>query len=98
MVVDILPIQLKNLGRKLPADERVALLPGDTSLLACPDAGYDQVLLFFLLRGRPGRCAPATLAEALRVVRPGGRHRRRLSSARALAPAAPVDAGRVRPA
>ena len=40
-VVDILPIQLKNLAKKMPADERVALLQGDSSSLACADASYD---------------------------------------------------------
>ncbi len=72
-VVDILPIQLLNLGKKLPADERVALLQGDSSSLACPDASYDQVLLFFLLHEQPEAIRRATLAEALRVVKPGGR-------------------------
>jgi ubiquinone/menaquinone biosynthesis C-methylase UbiE len=72
-VVDILPIQLKNLGRKLPADERVALVHGDSSLLACPDASYDQVLLFFLLHEQPRHVRSSTLAEAVRVVRPGGK-------------------------
>ena len=72
-VVDILPIQLLNLGKKLPADERVALLQGDSSALACPDASYDQVLLFFLLHEQPEAVRRATLAEAVRVVRPGGR-------------------------
>jgi ubiquinone/menaquinone biosynthesis C-methylase UbiE len=72
-VVDILPIQLRNLGRKLPADERVALVHGDSSLLACPDATYDQVLLFFLLHEQPRRVRSSTLAEAVRVVRPGGK-------------------------
>jgi ubiquinone/menaquinone biosynthesis C-methylase UbiE len=72
-VVDILPIQLRNLGRKLPADERVALVHGDSSLLACPDASYDQVLLFFLLHEQPRHVRSSTLAEAVRVVRPGGK-------------------------
>ncbi len=72
-VVDILPIQLKNLGRKLPVDERVALMQGDSSLLGCPDASYDQVLLFFLLHEQPRQVRSATLAEAVRVVRPGGK-------------------------
>lgn len=72
-VVDILPIQLANLAQKLPADERVALLQGDSSALACPDASYDQVLLFFLLHEQPEAVRRATLAEALRVVRPGGK-------------------------
>jgi ubiquinone/menaquinone biosynthesis C-methylase UbiE len=72
-VVDILPIQLLNLGKKLPADDRVALLQGDSSSLACPDASYDQVLLFFLLHEQPEAVRRATLAEAMRVVRPGGK-------------------------
>jgi len=72
-VVDILPIQLKNLASKFPADERVALLQGDSSSLACPDASYDQVLLFFLLHEQPEHVRRKTLAEALRVVKPGGK-------------------------
>ena len=72
-VIDILPIQLANLAAKLPADERVALLQSDSSALACPDASYDQVLLFFLLHEQPEHVRRKTLAEALRVVKPGGK-------------------------
>lgn len=72
-VVDILPVQLKNLAAKLPADDRIVLLHGDSSSLACPDACYDQVLLFFLLHEQPESVRRATLAEAMRVVRPGGK-------------------------
>jgi len=72
-VLDILPIQLGNLSRKLPPDERVTLLHGDSSSLACPDASYDQVLLFFLLHEQPRQVRARTLAEALRVVKPGGK-------------------------
>lgn len=72
-VVDVLPIQLKNLAAKLPHDERVALLQGDSSSLACEDAAYDQVLLFFLLHEQPEAVRRRTLAEALRVTKPGGK-------------------------
>jgi ubiquinone/menaquinone biosynthesis C-methylase UbiE len=72
-VLDILPVQLENLARKLPPDDRVALLHGDSSDLAGDDARYDQVLLFFLLHEQPEAVRRATLAEALRVVRPGGK-------------------------
>ena len=72
-VVDILPIQLENLGAKFPADERVALIQGDSSSLALPTASYDQVLLFFLLHEQPGHVRRKTLEEAWRVVKPGGR-------------------------
>ncbi len=72
-VVDVLPVQLQNLAAKLPPDERVALLHGDSSALSCPDASYDQVLLFFLLHEQPEEVRRATLSEALRVVKPGGK-------------------------
>lgn len=72
-VVDILPVQLQNLARKLPADERIALLHGDASSLACDDACYDQVLLFFLLHEMPEAVRRATLAQAVRVLKPGGK-------------------------
>jgi len=72
-VVDILPVQLKNLRTKLPADERVTLTLGDSSSLALPDASIDQVLLFFLLHEQPEHVRRGTLAEAMRVVKPGGK-------------------------
>jgi ubiquinone/menaquinone biosynthesis C-methylase UbiE len=72
-VIDILPIQLKNLAKKLPPDDRVTLLQGDSSALARPSASYDQVLLFFLLHEQPEHVRRATLSEAMRVVKPGGR-------------------------
>jgi ubiquinone/menaquinone biosynthesis C-methylase UbiE len=72
-VVDILSIQLQNLARKLPADSRLRMIRGDSTALACADASYDQVLLFFLLHEQPAYARSATLAEAMRVVRPGGK-------------------------
>ncbi|MCW5659988.1 MAG: rhodoquinone biosynthesis methyltransferase RquA [Burkholderiaceae bacterium] len=72
-VVDVLPVQLENLGRKLPPDERVALLHGDASSLACAGAQYDRVLLFFLLHEMPENLRRAALGEAVRVLKPGGR-------------------------
>ena len=72
-VVDILPIQLQNLATKLAADERVCLVRGDSAALACGDGCYDQVLLFFLLHEQPEHVRRATLSEALRVVKPGGK-------------------------
>ena len=72
-VVDILPIQLANLRDKLPADPRVTLRQADASALPHADASVDQLLLFFLLHEQPEAVRRATLAEAMRVVRPGGR-------------------------
>ena len=72
-VVDVLPIQLRNLARKLPRTAPVALINGDSARLDIPSRTYDRALLFFLLHEQPTDVRRATLAEALRVVRPGGR-------------------------
>ncbi len=71
-VVDILPIQLRNLRRKLPRDRRVSLINEDSACLRALSASYDRALLFFLLHEQPEEVRRATVAEALRVVRPGG--------------------------
>lgn len=72
-VIDVLPIQLQNLRRKLPPDTRVSLYQRDSAALGFADASYDQVLVFFLLHEQPEAVRRRTLAEACRVVRPGGK-------------------------
>lgn len=72
-VVDVLPVQLDNLARKLPRDTSVRLIHGDSTRLNIQPASYDRALLFFLLHEQPETARRATVAEALRVLRPGGR-------------------------
>jgi ubiquinone/menaquinone biosynthesis C-methylase UbiE len=72
-VVDILRVQLDNLARKVPGDPRVGLIQGDSSALDIDGASYDRALLFFLLHEQPEDVRRRTIAEALRVVKPGGR-------------------------
>jgi ubiquinone/menaquinone biosynthesis C-methylase UbiE len=72
-VIDVLPTQLGNLQRKLPADAPVALHLMDSASLAIPDGSYDRALIFFLLHEQPEAWRIRTLAEAFRVVKPGGR-------------------------
>jgi len=72
-VVDVLPVQLGNLRSKLPASAPVALLQRDSVALGFEDGSYDQALLFFLLHEQPVAVRRHTLAEAVRVVRPGGK-------------------------
>lgn len=72
-VVDVLPVQLGNLARKLPAGAPVNLVHADSGRLPAADASYDRVLVFFLLHEQPEDARRETLAEALRVLRPGGR-------------------------
>jgi ubiquinone/menaquinone biosynthesis C-methylase UbiE len=72
-VVDVLRVQLENLSRKLPGDPRVGLLQGDSSALDIESASYDRALLFFLLHEQPEDVRRRTLAEALRILKRGGR-------------------------
>lgn len=72
-VIDVLPVQLANLRRKLPQDPRVTLYQRDSAALGFADGCYDHVLLFFLLHEQPESVRRRTLAEACRVVRPGGK-------------------------
>jgi ubiquinone/menaquinone biosynthesis C-methylase UbiE len=72
-VVDVLPIQLENLRRKLHPDAPFNALLCDAADLGGDDARYDRAVLFFLLHEMPEDVRRRTLAEALRVVRPGGR-------------------------
>jgi ubiquinone/menaquinone biosynthesis C-methylase UbiE len=71
-IADILPIQLENLAKKLPKDAPVQLHCMDSAALGFADATFDRALLFFLLHEQPQAVREKTLAEALRVVRPGG--------------------------
>jgi len=72
-VVDVLPVQLANLRRKLHPASRVNLLNRDAADLGFADASYDRAILFFLLHEMPLEVRRRTLAEALRVLKPGGR-------------------------
>jgi len=72
-VIDVLPIQLQNLARKLPPGTPARLMMRNSDDLDLPDAGYDRALLFFLLHEQPEDVRRRTLREALRVVRPGGK-------------------------
>ena len=72
-IVDVLPIQLRNLREKLPVAAPVALHQYDSTALGFEDASYDQAIIFFLLHEQPAASRRQTLREALRVVRPGGK-------------------------
>ena len=70
-VVDVLPIQLANLRRKLAPSSPVNLIQRDASDLGFADASYDRVILFFLLHEMPENVRIRTLSEAMRVAKPG---------------------------
>ncbi len=72
-IVDVLPIQLRNLKQKLPQAAPVDLYQADSTALHFEDARYDQAIIFFLLHEQPEVARRQTLREALRVVKPGGK-------------------------
>jgi ubiquinone/menaquinone biosynthesis C-methylase UbiE len=72
-VVDVVPVQLKNLKCKLGDAANVHLHHQDSSSLLFEDGVYDNVVLFFLLHEQPEKTRVKTIQEALRVTKPGGR-------------------------
>lgn len=72
-IVDVAPIQLANLGSKLARDDRIRLHCQDATSLQFSDASFDTTLIFFLLHEQPEKERRATLAEAIRVTRVGGK-------------------------
>jgi ubiquinone/menaquinone biosynthesis C-methylase UbiE len=72
-IVDILPIQLRNLSQKLPRRAPARLLAMDSAALRLQDASYDRALVFFLLHEQPAHYRARTIRELFRVVKPGGK-------------------------
>ena len=72
-VVDVAEVQLANLKAKLKDPSRVGVYHQDSTDLRFADASYDCVVLFFLLHEQPENVRAQTVAQALRVVKPGGK-------------------------
>jgi ubiquinone/menaquinone biosynthesis C-methylase UbiE len=72
-LVDVAPIQLKNAREKLSERSNVEFLHQDSSAMSLPSGRYDQTVVFFLLHEQPEAVRRKTIAEAIRVTRPGGK-------------------------
>lgn len=72
-VVDVLPIQLNNLRRKIHPHTPVTLHYADSTGLGFADATFDQVIVFFVLHEQPTGVREKTVEEAVRVLKPGGK-------------------------
>jgi ubiquinone/menaquinone biosynthesis C-methylase UbiE len=72
-VIDVLPIQLQNVRRKVPAASPVRYFNMDACNLKFPSGQYDSALLFLLLHETPMDVRLKALEEAFRVVKPGGK-------------------------
>jgi ubiquinone/menaquinone biosynthesis C-methylase UbiE len=72
-VVDVAPIQIQNVEKKLKDYNNVSVLHQDSTALTFTDNSHDETIVFFLLHEQPEHARRKTVAEAIRVTRPGGR-------------------------
>ena len=72
-VIDVAPVQISNLHRKLADKRQVSILQQDATHLSFSNESQDAVLVFFLLHEMPEEVRRKTIAEALRVTKPGGK-------------------------
>lgn len=73
-IIDILQVQLDNTRRKLQQpDKRISLVQCNATALKCSDDSYDRALMFFLPHELTQDDRRKALAEAFRVIKPGGK-------------------------
>ncbi|MGD9264383.1 MAG: rhodoquinone biosynthesis methyltransferase RquA [Lysobacterales bacterium] len=72
-VVDVAPIQLRNLEKKLDGRDNVSIHHQDSTRMEFPAASFDDTVVFFLLHEQPEHARRETVEEAIRVTKPGGR-------------------------
>ena len=72
-IVDVAPIQISNIEKKLATHDNVSAHHQDSTCMAFPDDSFDETVVFFLLHEQPEDARRKTVAEAIRVTRPGGR-------------------------
>jgi len=72
-VVDVAPIQISNIEKKLVAHDNVSVHHQDSTCMSFPNESFDETVVFFLLHEQPEDARRKTVAEAIRVTRPGGR-------------------------
>ena len=72
-IVDVAPIQLENVEKKLIGSQNIGLHHLDSTSMTFADASFDQTVVFFLLHEQPEDARRKTVEEAIRVTRPGGK-------------------------
>ena len=72
-VVDVAPIQIKNIEKKLAGHDNVSVHHQDSTCMSFPNDSFEETVVFFLLHEQPEHARRKTVAEAIRVTRPGGR-------------------------
>lgn len=72
-IIDVATIQLQNARKKLGNKDRIHLHQQDSSALRFCSDQFEHALVFFLLHEQPEPVRRKTIAEAIRVTRPGGK-------------------------
>ena len=72
-LVDVAPIQLRNVAKKLSKETNVGFHHQDSSDMSFPDDSFDETVIFFLLHEQPEDVRRKTISEAMRVTKPGGK-------------------------
>jgi ubiquinone/menaquinone biosynthesis C-methylase UbiE len=72
-VVDVAQVQLSNTRNKIGRPANVSLHRQDSSSLSFTDGAFDNTVVFFLLHEQPAAVRRATIEQAIRVTRKGGR-------------------------
>lgn len=72
-IVDVASIQIDNARKKLDRCDNVGFHHQDSTDLSLPSGSFDETVVFFLLHEQPEDARRKTIAEAIRVTKPGGR-------------------------
>lgn len=72
-ILDVAPIQISNIKKKVAAHDNVSVHLQDSTCMSFQNDNFDETVVFFLLHEQPEDARRKTVAEAIRVTRPGGR-------------------------
>jgi ubiquinone/menaquinone biosynthesis C-methylase UbiE len=72
-LLDVAPIQLQNARKKLADHHNVGYHHQDSSAMSFASGSFEETVVFFLLHEQPEEVRRETVAEAIRVTRPGGK-------------------------
>ena len=72
-IVDVAPIQIENVRRKLAGHRNAGFHLQDSTSLSFPAGDFETTVVFFLLHEQPDDARRKTIEEAIRVTRPGGK-------------------------
>lgn len=72
-IVDVAPIQVENVKKKMAGHDNVSVHHQDSTSMSFAQDSFDETVVYFLLHEQPEEARRKTIAEAIRVTRPGGK-------------------------